>query len=126
MKYQKWTVPVGEFDIDTEGSVDLAAKTLDVYTYLPIGALTDEAAGLFKLGGKDGIGGAIDKVLGGGKDGGNIIDAATKVPWRTRGTFGKTKTEPDLAKWGEQFIKQVPGTNIIDKGLESIFKKDKK
>lgn len=126
VKYQKWTVPVGEFDIDTEGSVDLAAKTLDVYTYLPIGALTDEAAGLFKLGGKDGIGGAIDKVLGGGKDGGNIIDAATKVPWRTRGTFGKTKTEPDLAKWGEQFIKQVPGTNIIDKGLESIFKKDKK
>ncbi len=29
-------------------------------------------------------------------------------------------------KDGEQFIKQVPGKNIIDKGLDSIFKKDKK
>lgn len=47
--YEKTKFPIGEFEIETRGKVDLADKQLDLIVYLPILAVADEVAGAFKL-----------------------------------------------------------------------------
>lgn len=46
--YERWKVPVGEFTISTEGVVNLVNRTLDVVTYVPIGAVSDKAHGRYQ------------------------------------------------------------------------------
>ncbi|MFM9995733.1 MAG: hypothetical protein ACKVU4_08030 [Phycisphaerales bacterium] len=91
MFYERYTLPLGEFTVDTEGSVDLAERRMDVVTYIPLGALSDEAAGRFNTG--------LGKLFGELP----LLDRATMLPWRTSGTFDGPRTEPDL----ELFIKQI-------------------
>lgn len=47
--YEKTRFPIGEFEIETRGKVDLADKQMDLIVYLPILAVADEVAGTFKL-----------------------------------------------------------------------------
>ncbi len=110
MTYERFTVPLGEFNIDTRGiKVDFAERTLDVVTYIPLGALTDEAAGIFNSG--------LGKLLGGAVP---SIERATMVPWRTKGTFERHTTRPDL----ELFVKEF-GRNLLGPGklLEDLLKR---
>jgi len=121
--YERFTLPLGEFRIATQGTVDLVKQDLDVITYVPFGALTDEAAGKFNTG----LGGRLAGLTGG------VLDKATMMPFRTRGTFEKSDTKPDI----ELFIKEA-GKSIIDtpkkildpknlgEGLKDIFKKKDK
>ncbi len=114
--YQRWSLPLGEFQVQTEGKVDLVNKTIDVITWLPVGALTDEAAGLFKSSTD------FTKLLGGkGED--KDLSAATMVPWRTRGTFERNKTEPDLELFAKEVIKKLKPEDLIKKGVEDLLKK---
>jgi len=123
MKYERWSLPVGEFKLRTEGTVDLVNGTVDVLTYLPLGALTDEAAGLFKKG-KGALGG-LGNILGGGDKGANLEDTLM-VPWRTRGPYGKTRTEPDLELFAKNIIKDLNPEDLLQKGLDELLKEKPK
>ncbi|MCC6675986.1 MAG: hypothetical protein IT436_02475 [Phycisphaerales bacterium] len=109
--YQEWELPLGEFNVKSRGTIDLVGKNVDVITYIPAGALTGEVVGVF--------GGAIGKIPGVGQ----IITDATMLPFRTRGTFEKQKTEPDLELFAKEFVGQIRPDKIIEKGLEDLFKK---
>src|SRR5690606_12183617 len=47
LEYDKYSLPIGEFSIQTRGRVDLVNRTMNVVTYVPLFALSDEAAGMF-------------------------------------------------------------------------------
>jgi hypothetical protein len=107
--YQKWHLPLGEFMLETRGTVDLVNQRLDVITYVPFGALSDSAS----------------RALGGGRLLGNAaIKQATMVPFRTQGTFDNNRTELDM----ELFIKETGNSllnpdGLLKDGLRDLFKK---
>lgn len=114
VQYQRFQLPIGEFNVDTEGSYDLVTKRVDFITWIPAGALADEAAGLFNTGLGGLLGGAV-----------NPIEKLTMLPWRTSGTAGGSlSTKPDLQLFikstGQNLIKE-PG-KILEGGLNEILK----
>ncbi|HLP85278.1 MAG TPA: hypothetical protein VK157_13095, partial [Phycisphaerales bacterium] len=112
--YPKWRVPLGEFTIESEGTVDLVNRQVDVVTWVPLGALTDRAAGMFNTG----LGSAL------GKAG---LDSVSMLPFRTRGSLDKPNTNADLELFAKQTIKNVNPGNLIDGLLKGIGgKKDEK
>lgn len=113
--YPKWRVPLGEFTMETEGTVDLVNRQVDVVTYIPFGALADEAAGLFNTG----AGGKLNELLGGASP---IISAASMMPFRTKGSMDDPSTRPDLELFGKQFLNQLKPENLIERGLGELLK----
>lgn len=112
--YPKWRVPLGEFTLESEGTVDLVNRQVDVITWIPLGALTDKAAGMFNTG----LGGAL------GKAG---LDSVSTLPFRTRGSMDKPETRADLELFAKQTLKNVNPGNLIDGLLKNIGgKKDEK
>lgn len=112
LTYARWKVPLGEFTFDTRGTVDLVNGRLDIVTYLPFGALTDEAAGSFNTGLGRLVTGAVP-----------FIEQATMVPFRTRGGYADATTEPDI----ELFLTETGRTllrpdRIIREGIQNILK----
>ncbi len=112
--YDKVTIPLGEFNLATRGTVDLVQKKLDVITYIPFGALTDEAAGLFNTN--------LGKIVGGAVPG---LEKATMVPFRTKGTFEKQETKPDLELFGKEFLTNLRPDKAVGNVLEDLLKKKK-
>ncbi|MGH7242547.1 MAG: hypothetical protein ACREJD_03925 [Phycisphaerales bacterium] len=110
--YPKWAFPMGEFNVDLEGTVDLPKQYIDMIAWLPFGQLADDVAGIFK--GIPGVGTA-----------GSILTQATMVPIRINGPFGNTKTAPDAGMFAKGFIKSVSPEKVVDT-LKDIFKKPKK
>lgn len=111
--YERYRIPLGEFTVETRGTVDLAQRKLDVITYVPFGALTDEAAGIFNSGAGRILNGVVP-----------TIEKATMVPIRTKGSFDNPSTSPDL----ELFFQEAGKTllrpdKIIGGGLDDILKK---
>lgn len=106
--YDKVLIPLGEFRVGTSGTFDLVNRQMDVVTYIPFGALTDEAAGKLNSGLGKFLNGIVPK-----------IEEATMVPFRTRGSFDSPKTEPDVSEFGKNFIKTLRPDQII----KDIFKK---
>ncbi len=111
VKYDRFSLPVGEFSLDTRGEVDLVKRTINVVTYVPLFALTDEAAGLFNTG----LAGKI-----------GILDRTTMVPITTKGSIDNPQTAPDIGLFmketGENIFK-APG-NLLDKIINPNGKKD--
>jgi len=107
VSYQKWTLPLGQFNVVTEGVVDLVAKRIDVITYLPFGALNEKGAKMFQSA----------SALGG------VIDAGTLMPFRTRGPLSGPTTAPDLELFGKQLLNNKNLEKTIQKGLEQLLKK---
>ncbi len=105
--YDRTRFPVGEFEIETRGKVDLADKTMDLILYLPIGAVADEVIGIFKLA--------------------PGLDQLTMLPFRMKGKFGEAVPVPapdlvakELLKSPEDLIKGAGGL------IEDLLKKKKK
>jgi len=114
--YPRWKVPVGEFNLDARGTVDLVNRRMDLVTYIPFGALTDEAAGKLNTGLGRLISGAVP-----------LLEQATMIPFHTTGSFDDPKTEPDL----QLYVKEAGRTllrpdRLIKEGIQDIFKRDKK
>lgn len=111
VKYDRFTLPVGEFGLDTRGEVDLVKRTINVVTYVPLFALTDEAAGVLNTG----LAGKI-----------GILDRSTMVPITTKGSLDGPQTNIDIGLFmketGENILK-TPG-NLLDKILNPGGKKD--
>lgn len=114
-QYEQFRLPFGEFDLETRGEVNLVDRTINVVTYAPFFALSEEALGSLKLG----IGGKID-----------LIDRATMVPITTKGPLDNPKTELDvglfLKELGDKILK-TPGDILKQPGkiLDDLFNKDK-
>lgn len=109
VNYERFKLPIGEFTLDTRGSINLVSDSLDIITYFPLDTLSDDAAKFFK----QGLG-----QLGGG--------TAPMLPFRLRGPSAKPKLEPDVGLFAEEALsglKEDPG-----KLLDGLFnkKKDKK
>lgn len=121
-EYAPWALPLGEFKLATEGKVDLVQKKVDVLTWIPLGALSEETANLVS---KANLGGVLGDILGGKKEEEKKKNAGLMVPFRTKGSFGKTKTEPDLELLAKQAIDQAKPEDLLQKGLDSILKKKK-
>jgi hypothetical protein len=105
--YQKFMVPLGEFRLATSGTIDLVNKQMDIVTYVPFGALADEAAGKLNTG--------LGKLISGAVP---VIEQATMVPIRTRGSFDKPETKVDAEQFGKEFINTIRP----DKLLKGLFK----
>jgi hypothetical protein len=111
--YPKYRLPLGEFTIESEGTVDLTTRSVDVVTWVPLGSLTDQAAGLFT--GSTGLGSLLGQAP--------VLDAASMVPLRTRGSFDDPKTSADLELFAKSIVKQIDPGKVIEKGLDELFKK---
>lgn len=109
--YDAWRVPFGSFDVTTEGTVDLVQKQVDVLTWVPFGALSDSAAAAFN----NGMGGFLGKAS-------PVIDALTKVPFRTKGPLDKPKTSPDFELAAKSVFKNLKPEDLIKKGLGDLLK----
>ncbi|MBY0263717.1 MAG: hypothetical protein K2Q20_15335, partial [Phycisphaerales bacterium] len=81
LTYDRFTVPVGSFSLDTRGTVDLVRRQIDVVTYAPLGALSQKAVGRMN---RD-----LTARLSG-------IDKLTQIPIVTKGSLDNPSTEPDF------------------------------
>lgn len=111
--YDRWRVPLGEFTVETEGSVNLVARTVDFVTYVPFAAVSDRAIGALNLG----AGSALNKLIGG-----TTIDALTMVPIRTRGPMDQPSTNIDGEAFAKNLVKSVNPKDIIERGLGDLLK----
>ena len=110
-QYERTTFPIGEFQIETRGTVDLAARTLDLIVYVPLVGVVDEFAGVFR------------RVPG--------LNQSGNVPFRIKGTFENAVPvpAPDLIlKDALGDVKKDPGKVIENVGnvIEDLLKKKKK
>jgi hypothetical protein len=104
--YDKITIPLGEFTFASRGTVDLVNKQMDVITYIPVGALTDEAAGILNTG----AGSVFSRLP--------AIGPATMIPFRTTGPFHGAEPKLDM-----QLFLQESGQSLRpDKALDNLFK----
>lgn len=84
LTYKPFDLPLGDLKLHSEGTVNLADNTMDVIVWIPMAALSDEAAGRFKTG----LGSAIGRAIPG-------LGTITTVPWRIAGPIGKPAFRPD-------------------------------
>jgi hypothetical protein len=111
--YARWKVPVGEFTVETEGTVDLVNRQLDVVTYVPFGALSDKAVGALNLG----VGSALTRVLPG------AIEALTEIPFRTKGSMDNPTTKVDPEMLAKNVGRSLNPERLIKDNLGDLFKK---
>jgi hypothetical protein len=106
ISYERYTLPLGEFSVQTQGTVDLVSRQVDLVTFIPLGALSDEAAGVFNTG--------LGKLLGGAVP---TLERATMVPWRTRGPMDNPKTTPDMGLFFQKAGRSLlsPGSDLLQK-----------
>ncbi len=99
--YAPFEVPLGEFIIVSSGTINLVSKDIDIVTKVPLGAVTDEALGQFRLGIKNQL--DFDIPGFGQFSLRDALDRATMMPFRTTGTLGgqvQTKAAPGLLSRG--------------------------
>jgi hypothetical protein len=96
MTYDRFNIPVGEFTFAMQGNVDLVNRRLDVVTFVPFGALTEQAAGDLR----SGLGGILGVVS-------PSLEELTMVPFRARGEFGRFSIEPDLQLMARELQRQL-------------------
>jgi len=112
LSYERYSLPLGEFTIETEAKeINLVEGRIDVVTWIPLGALTDEAAGRFNTGLGRSLGRAVP-----------LFDQLTLVPWRTSGSLSNptTRPAPDL------FVQRFGATllrpdKLLGKEIESVL-----
>lgn len=105
VNYDKFSLPLGEFTISTTGSVNLTNNTMDLLVYIPVGAVADDALGLFNVG----LGSSLSQLAPG-------FDGA--LPFRIRGPMNSARPQPALDVFVKEFGSQLtnPG-NLLDRFL---------
>ncbi len=109
--YDRWTVPIGPNKLATKGTVDLVNERVDIVTYVPLGALTEDVAGLFQAQA------AAQRALG-------VVglDNALMVPIRSRGPFSAVKTEPDMELFVKETLSNLRPDRVIERAIDNLFK----
>lgn len=113
LQLSKWTFPLDQFTFQTQGSIDLVKREVDLITWVPAGALTGETLGaVFKQ-----FGALTGKQLA-------TIDDKVLVPLRTRGSLNSPVTTPEFNAETLDEFKKLAGRFIEDqiksKGQELI------
>jgi hypothetical protein len=112
--YERWSVPMGQFNIASEGTVNLVDRTIDVVTYVPFGALSDRALGQLNLG----VGSAISRILPG------AVEALTEVPFRTKGALDKPSTGVDAEMFARNLTRSISPERVIRENLGDLIKRN--
>lgn len=109
-RLQRWSVPVGEFMVQMDGTMNLATGEIDFVTYFPAGALALEKLKL--------PGGALGSIAG---------DALRNalIPVRTKGTTAARTTAVDTDAAAKELLKGVDPGKLIEKGLQDLLKPKK-
>ena len=109
MTYDRFTLPLGEFEVSSEGTVDLVGRELNVLTRVPLGALASE--GLSAI---DGVMGSRElRITRAG------LDAGSQIPFRATGSLDDPVVELD----GELFAREFAG-NVIEDVAEELIEKE--
>lgn len=107
--YEPFTLPLGDLEIESEGTVNLAENTMDVIVWIPIAALSDEAAGRFNTG----LGSALGRSVPG-------FGSVSTVPWRVSGDLASPSILPApqvlIRRRGSEFLGPLmrPGESLQD------------
>lgn len=117
LTYERFKFPLGEFTVETRGTVDLVSRRVDLVTYVPLLALADETVGLL------GTGGLLANI--------KVLDRNTLVPIKVSGPMDKPKAEPDAALFlKENAARLIPDPKKIlenpGKAIEDLLKGPKK
>jgi hypothetical protein len=116
INYERFTIPTGEFELSTEGKVDLVKKKMRLTVWVPLFALADEITGLLKVGSLPGLG------------------DLSSIPLKISGDLDKPDIDIDWEKMGQDILK-VPGkaadgagggVDELIKGVGDLFKKKKR
>lgn len=109
INYEPFDLPIGDLTLHSEGSVDLPANSMDVLVWIPMAALSDEAAGRFNTG----LGSAIGRSVPG-------FGSATTVPWRVSGQLNSPSIRPAprvlIERRGSKLLGPIlrPGESLQD------------
>lgn len=109
--YPRWTFPMGEFNTEIEGTVDLPKSFVDMIVWVPLGQLVEDISSVFSR--IPGVGTA-----------GNVINQTTMVPIRISGPMGNTRAVPDAGVFGKNALKNVNPEKVVDV-LKDILKRPK-
>jgi hypothetical protein len=103
IRYERFSVPLGEFTLRSEGSYDLGTSRVDVTTFVPVGALSDQAMGLLNTG----LGSQLARVIPG-------LERLTMIPWRVKGLPGELSVQPDLETLRRDLTRSLNPINLIN------------
>lgn len=103
--FPKYKLILGEFTLETEGSINVATRSINIVTWIPFGALSDKIAGTVKL--NTGLGSAIGRVL--------PIEGLSMIPFRTTGTFDKNATTLDAELMAKSLVDTVRPDKVIQR-----------
>lgn len=107
--YDPFTLPLGDLEIESEGTVDLVQNSMDVIVWIPVAALSDEAAGRFNTG----LGSALGRSVPG-------FGKVSTVPWRVSGELTSPSIRPApnvlIRRRGNEFLGPLlrPGESLQD------------
>ncbi len=117
-KYDRFKLPLGEFTIETQGTIDLVTRRMDSMVYVPFFAVSKELASVIN----NDLTAKIAQVP--------IIDNLTMIPIRVSGSLDNPKTEFAADKFIEENLQGALEKGLekgikdaLDKGLKDLFKK---
>lgn len=102
IRYERFSVPLGEFTLRSEGSYDLGTSHVDVTTFVPVGALSDQAMGVLNTG----LGSQLARIIPG-------LERLTMIPWRVKGPPGGLSVQPDLDTLRRDLTRALNPLNLI-------------
>lgn len=114
--YDRYPLPIGEYTIEMQGTVDLVGQQLDLIAWVPFGAASEDMAGAFNTG----VLSALGRQVG-------TFERLTMLPFRIKGPLsdpgGPTPDVGLFLKSAPDAILKTPGTILEDvgKGLGDLI-----
>lgn len=119
MRYTAFKLPLGEFEIENEGTVDLVKRQTDMVVWIPLGRLAGEAV--------PGLNSTVDKIPIIGDIAKGSFNELTMIPFQVRGPLdGELSREFSASLFANRVGKTLnPADNIdgVIKGIGDLFKK---
>ncbi|MEO1583713.1 MAG: hypothetical protein AAFR96_03960 [Planctomycetota bacterium] len=103
IEYERFRIPLGEFTLISEGAYHVTTKKTDITTYIPVGALSDQAMGILNTG----IGSRFARLIPG-------LERLTMIPWRVTGVPGNLTVLPDFDALRKDLTKLLNPVNLIE------------
>ncbi len=116
VNYERFVMPTGEFELATEGQVDLVKRKMRLTVWVPVFALADEISGALRLGSLPGL-----------RD-------VSSIPLKVTGDIDNPRTDVDWERLGKDIIK-LPGdaaagagggVEEVIRGIGDLFEKKRK
>lgn len=122
MRYTAFKLPLGEFEIENEGTVDLVKRQTDMVVWIPLGRLAGEAV--------PGLNSTVDKIPILGDIAKGSFNELTMIPFQIRGPLdGQLSRDFSPRLFADRVGKTLnPADNIEGaiKGIGDLFKKKDK